>query len=255
MNLPRHRRGKRRTPKIVQQQVQMVWEAFNDALSEPLLRGLWHHLCHELAKEFGVPYPLESHFLKTLSDLQARHPLTDWRTAELMAELMQQWALPVAQALGPDLRNWILSAAVAEVTGTWPDDLSVGLVRLLPGNPLWVCRQLPSTIHGFETARREHYDQLMEALRAQRGEAAPSGRRPWSGGRFKDAEDFEATVIRDLRALGAGGRDETQLELARLWYQSDGHPTAEVDSLVAYIKKACRNSGSSWEKLVEQARS
>jgi hypothetical protein len=65
------------------------------------------------------------------------------------------------------------------------------------------------------------------------------GRREGSG-RFGDAEDFRTTVVNDLRALRRQGIKNTQLELARFWYQNDHDPTAEVGSLVTEIKRYCR---------------
>ena len=80
------------------------------------------------------------------------------------------------------------------------------------------------------------------------------GRPKGKGGRFKDAEDFCQTVITDLRNLRRHGHDDTQLGLARLWYQRDNDPAAEVDSLVAEIKRYCKKYKRPWEDLVDEAR-
>jgi hypothetical protein len=80
------------------------------------------------------------------------------------------------------------------------------------------------------------------------------GRPLGSGGRFDSAKDFRQTVITDLRHLRQNGRPDTQLELARLWYQNSDDPTAEVDSLVTEIKRYGRKYKIRWEELKEEAR-
>jgi hypothetical protein len=80
------------------------------------------------------------------------------------------------------------------------------------------------------------------------------GRPLGSGGRFNSAKDFRQTVITDLRNLRQNGRQDTQLELARLWYQNSDDPTAEVDSLVTEIKRYCRKYKIRWEELKEEVR-
>lgn len=79
-----------------------------------------------------------------------------------------------------------------------------------------------------------------QCIRGYRVEWRPRGR-PESSGRFANAEDFRMAVIKDLRTLRAQGLRQTQKELARLWYQSDPdlEPKAELDSLVAEIKRYC----------------
>jgi hypothetical protein len=80
------------------------------------------------------------------------------------------------------------------------------------------------------------------------------GRPKGKGTRFKDAEDFHQTVITDLRNLRQHGHDDSQLELARLWYQRDSDPAAEVDSLVTEIKRYCKQYKRRWKDLVEESR-
>jgi hypothetical protein len=75
-----------------------------------------------------------------------------------------------------------------------------------------------------------------------------------SGGRFKNAEDFRRTVVTDLRNLLRNGRNDTQEELARLWYQNSDLPTAELDSLVAEIKRYCHTYKMRWKSLQAEAR-
>jgi hypothetical protein len=81
------------------------------------------------------------------------------------------------------------------------------------------------------------------------------GRPEGHGTRFRDAEDFRQIVITDLCNLRRYEHDDTQLELARLWYQRDNDPTAEVDSLVTEIKRCCKKYKIPWDDLVEEARS
>jgi len=122
-----------------------------------------------------------------------------------------------------------------------------------PDNPLWMAPD--GSIQGAQHPRfqRLHYCEW-EELNERVCAPVKRGRCMGSGGRFRDAQDFREAVIRDLRALRQRGRDETQLELARLWYQTDADPTAEVDSLVASIKRYCRRYRYIWEALVAQAR-
>jgi hypothetical protein len=79
--------------------------------------------------------------------------------------------------------------------------------------------------------------------------------RPEGSGRFANAEDFRRTVITDLRTLRANQVNQTQKELARLWYGSDPgmEPKAELDSLVAEIKRYCRK-WCRWKTLLEESR-
>jgi hypothetical protein len=81
------------------------------------------------------------------------------------------------------------------------------------------------------------------------------GRPEGRGTRFRDAKDFRKTVVTDLCILLRHGHDDTQLQLARLWYQRDNDPTAEVDSLVVEIKRYCKKYKIPWDDLVEEARS
>jgi len=81
------------------------------------------------------------------------------------------------------------------------------------------------------------------------------GRPEGSGIRFRDANDFRQTVITDLCNLRRHRHNDTQLEVARLWYQRDSDPTAEVDSLVTEIKRYCKRCKIPWDDLVEESRS
>lgn len=93
-----------------------------------------------------------------------------------------------------------------------------------------------------------------QCTRGWRVEWRPRGR-PKGSGRFANAEDFRRTVISDLRTLRKQGLNGTQKELAQFWYGSDpgAEPKAELDSLVAEIKRYCRKWGP-WKKLVEESR-
>jgi hypothetical protein len=87
-------------------------------------------------------------------------------------------------------------------------------------------------------------------------QAYARGRPRGSGTRFENAEDFRQTVVTDLRHLRENMRPNTQLELARFWYQHDDDPTAEVDSLVTEIKRYCspKGYGIPWGTLKAEAR-
>jgi hypothetical protein len=83
-----------------------------------------------------------------------------------------------------------------------------------------------------------------------RGRGRPKG----IGSRFANAEDFRQAVITDLIHLRENECDDTQMELARLWYSNDGDPTAVLDSLVAEIKRYCRHYHLPWIRLKTEAR-
>ncbi|MGH8056741.1 MAG: hypothetical protein ACREOH_05825, partial [Candidatus Entotheonellia bacterium] len=75
-----------------------------------------------------------------------------------------------------------------------------------PENPLWV---LPDgNIRGSQIATFPHRSEFNKLIQRV-CEPEPRGRRPESGSRFTDADDFRQTVICDLRALRQQGRDDT----------------------------------------------
>jgi hypothetical protein len=91
--------------------------------------------------------------------------------------------------------------------------------------------------------------ELFESWRLLEHRGRPRG----SGARFRDAEDFRQTVVCDLRHLLEHGLKDTQQELAELWYERDEDPGADVDSLIAEIKRYCRHYGFTWKNLQTEA--
>jgi len=113
-------------------------------------------------------------------------------------------------------------------------------------------RCLANVLRYGESELSEHYKDILRQQLAyweHWSPPTPGKGRPEGSGRFKDAEDFRLTVISGLRAIRQQGIKATQLELARFWYQHDNDPTAEVDSLVAEIKRYCREFGVPWQSL------
>jgi hypothetical protein len=240
--------AKRRMPKIVMEQIELIHEVFGRAISDPDVYPRWFAYCYTLARGLERPWPLalevDRSFARVLDELMS-YRLDGVAVAEaVLLNIVREKHPVLAQAFGRNLDMLLLGAACIwlEIQDGWPD-WPRGQVRLLSG----VTRVNPVRLHrngglfGDKEARTEDYVQASYVQDWLTRRVVHRGRTPsHSMGPFESCEDFITRTVTAMKGLRYKGHPVTQPEVLEALALRD-HPRR--------IREWCKTCGITWAEL------
>jgi hypothetical protein len=240
--------AKRRMPKIVSEQIELIHKVFSWAINDPDVYPRWFAYCYTLARGLERPWPLalevNRSFTRVLDEL-ASYRLDGVAVAEVVLLNIVREKHPVLpQAFGRNLDMLFLGAACIwlEIQEGWPD-WPRGQVRLLSGvtrvNP--VRRHRNGGLFGNKEARAADYLQASHVQDWLTRRVVPRGRTPsHSMGPFESRENFITRTITAMKGLRDKGHPVTQPAVLEALALRD-HPRR--------IREWCKTSGVTWAEL------
>jgi len=220
-------------PATINKQLEMLFQAFVDALRDPLIRAYWVWTVSLTAKclpELNISHRIADAADELRDTLKQRQPgfcpdsffgTSVYVTATRMAILMDQRDKPVAQCFTLEsLRDFIVGLIwwkfevpldVSDVS-EWPRFLHFEIVRL-PDNPLWI--DVDGALREFENASPKQIDQFVQVFRYGRGQHPRRGR-PRGTIYFGSREEFRELTLQAMRELRKLGGDVTQSKVMEM---------------------------------------